>query len=56
MTKNSIKRKKKKNKKTVKRNVRHKIVSQIPTINPNASVRSNLIPTSNNNSSGSARS
>ena len=56
MTKKSIKRRIRKSKKTVKRSVRHKIVSQIPTINPNASIRSNLIPTSNNNSSGSARS
>ena len=53
MTKKSIKRRIRKSKKTVKRSVRHKIVSQIPTINPNASVRSNLIPSSNNNSSGS---
>ncbi|KAH0790309.1 hypothetical protein GPJ56_005882 [Histomonas meleagridis] len=67
MTKKSIKRRIRKNKKTVKRSVRHKIVSQISTINPNASltrgsnltrfgVRSNIMPTSNNNSSGSARS
>ena len=51
MTKKAIKKRIRKTRKTVKRGLRHQIV-----INPNASVRSNIIPQSQNQNSNSARS
>ena len=51
MAKKAIKKRIRKTRKTVKRGLRHQIV-----INPNASVRSNIIPQPQNQNSGSARS
>ncbi|KAH0786547.1 hypothetical protein GPJ56_009618 [Histomonas meleagridis] len=56
---------KRKTKKNVKRGLRHllsqsshanRLITQAPTINPNASVRANILPSPNNQNSNSARS